>query len=250
MKKIIYIAILIGFISCNSEDVSDCFQSEGTIIQEEINVGYFNKIRIEDDVTLVIKQALEQEVVIETGENLLNDVAVFIEEETLVIQDNNGCNLSRDYGVTKAFVSVSNLIEIRNSSTEEVISDGLISFPELKLVSNSTGNIEDTHKSGDFILHLENESLIVNANGQSVFYITGKTNRARINFGDEWPRFEGEDFIINNLTIFQRSATLMKVNPLEKITGEIRGTGNVISMNRPPIVEVEEFFSGTLIFLD
>jgi len=250
MKNIIYISILIGFISCNSESASDCFQTEGTIIQEEFNLGLFTKIRIEDDVTLILKQASEQKIIIETGENLLGDVAVFIENETLIIQDNNGCNFLRDYGVTKAFINVPNLTEIRNSSSEKVIGEGLLQFPELKLVSNSTGNIEDTNKNGDFILQLECDNLIVNANGQSVFYISGSSNKARINFGDEWPRFEGENFIINDLTVFQRSATIMKVNPLEKITGEIRGTGNVISVHRPPIVEVEEFFSGTLIFQD
>ena len=250
MKKLVYIAFLIAFISCDNEDASDCFQTEGNIIQEEFILDSFTKIRIEDDVTLVLKQASEQKIIIETGENLLNDVAVFIEDETLVIQDNNGCNFIRDYGITKAIVSVSNLTEIRNSSSEKVIGEGLLQFPELKLVSNSTGNVEDTNKSGDFILHLECDNLIVNANGQSVFYISGTTNRARINFGDEWPRFEGEEFTINNLTLFQRSATTMTVNPINKISGEIRGTGNVISVHRPPIVEVEEFFTGSLLFED
>ena len=250
MKKIRYIILVFCFISCNSESVSDCFQTEGSVIQEEFNLGFFNKIRIEDDVTLILKQASEQKIIIETGENLLNDVTVFIENETLVIQDNNGCNFIRDYGVTRAFINVPNLTEIRNSSSEKVIGEGLLQFPELKLVSNTTGNIEGTNKSGDFILQLECDNLIVNANGQSVFYISGTSNKARISFGDEWPRFEGENLIINDLYVFQRSAATMKVNPLEKITGEIRGTGNVISVHHPPIVEVEEFFSGTLIFQD
>lgn len=249
MKKLIYI-LFICLFSCNTDSASDCFQTEGNIIQEEFILDVFTKIRIEDDVTLILKQATEQKIIIETAENLLNDVAVFIENETLVIQDNNGCNFIRDYGVTKAIISVPNLTEIRNSSSEKVIGEGVLQFPELKLVSNSTGNVEDTNKSGDFILHLECDNLIVNANGQSVFYINGTTNKARINFGDEWPRFEGEYFIINDLTIFQRSATTMKVNPLEKITGEIRGTGNVISVHRPLIVEVEEYFTGSLLFQD
>ena len=250
MKRLVYILFLIGFISCNSEDASDCFQTEGTMIQEEFNLGFFEKIRIEDDITLILKQASEQKIIIETGENLLSDVSVFIENETLIIQDNNGCNFIRNYGVTKAIVSVPNLIEIRNSSSEKVIGEGNLQFPELILTSNSTGNVEDTNKSGDFELQLECDNLIVNANGQSVFYISGTSNKARISFGDEWPRFEGENFRINNLTVFQRSASIMKVNPIEKISGEIRGTGNVISVHRPPIVEVEEFFSGTLIFQD
>ena len=249
MKKIFYILLIIIAISCDNENASDCFQTEGTIIQTEFEVAPFIKIRIEDDVTLIIKQADEQKVIVETGENLLSDVAVKVEDETLIVQDNNGCNIFRDYGVTKVYVSITNLIEIRNASTKEVTSDGVLHFPILSLISNSTGNIDGVNKSGDFLLQIEDcEDFRVAANGQSVFYISGNTEKARINFADEWPKFEGENFIINNLKILQRSAAKMVVNPQLKITGEIRGTGDVISVNQPPIVEVEEFFTGKLIF--
>ena len=42
----------------------------------------------------------------------------------------------------------------------------------------------------------------------------------------------------------------MIVNPQNKISGQIRGTGDVISINEPPIVEVLQFFTGQLIFQD
>jgi len=74
--------------------------------------------------------------------------------------------------------------------------------------------------------------------------------KASIGFEDEVPRFEGQNLIINDLRILQRSANVMIVNPQERLRGEIRGTGDVISVNRPPIVEVEEFFTGRLIFQD
>lgn len=40
----------------------------------------------------------------------------------------------------------------------------------------------------------------------------------------------------------------MIVNPIQQITGEIRSSGNVIAINRPPIVNVKEFYTGKLIF--
>ena len=239
-----------GFFACDSEDASDCFQTEGNLIQSQVEIGDFSKIRTENDVTLILKQDAEYSVTIETGENLLNDVAVFLDGETLVIQDNNGCNVFRDYGVTTAIVSSPNITEIRNSSSREVRSEGILEYPELTLISNTTGNLENPQKNGDFILQLNCDNLRVQANGQSVFYLSGYSRRARLNFADEWPRFEGEDLMIDDLTIFQRSATVMIVNPQKEITGEIRATGDVISVNEPPIVEVEEFFTGRLIFQD
>jgi hypothetical protein len=40
----------------------------------------------------------------------------------------------------------------------------------------------------------------------------------------------------------------MFVNPQRSIRGEIRSGGDVIAVFRPPVVEVEEFYTGRLIF--
>ena len=251
MKKIKYIGILfLALASCDIENVSDCFQSTGAIITTEIEVESFTKLRFENDISVVLKQETIQKVVLETGENLWSNIQIKVEDGVLIIQDNNSCNLTREYGVTKAYISVPNLTEIRNSSSRDITSDGVLNFPSLSLVSNTTGNIEGTNKSGDFILQVDCENFNVQANGQSVFYITGESKSAYISFSDEWPRFEGENFKIETLSISQRSATYMKVFPENKVSGEIRGTGDVILVNRPDIIEVEEFFTGRLIIED
>ncbi len=250
MKKLIYILCIICCIGCNTENAPDCFQTQGNIISTQFEVPFFLKIRIEDDVSLVIRQGATQRVIIETGENLLNDVSVTVEDEILVIRDSNRCNLVRDYGITKAIVTTPDLKEIRNSSEFHVVGEGVLRFPFLQLVSNTTGGIENSRKSGDFTMTIECDDFRVAANGFSAFYIDGFAEKASIGFEDEVPRFEGRNLIINDLRILQRSANVMIVNPQERLRGEIRGTGDVISVNRPPIVEVEEFFTGRLIFQD
>ncbi|OAB76225.1 head GIN domain-containing protein [Cochleicola gelatinilyticus] len=250
MRNYWYFILLLSCLSCNSDSANDCFQKEGTIVQQVFEVSDFSKIRIEDEVTLYLSQGDEQSVRIETGENLLPDVSVRMEGETLVIRDENSCNFVRDYGITKAYVTTPNITEIRNSSSYDVIGQGELSFPELSLVSNTTGNVEGTYKGGDFYLNLNCESFSVSANGQSIFYISGTTQDATLVFSDEQPRFEGTNFSIQNLVVQQRSANVMIVNPLQEIKGVIRGTGDVLSSQEPPLVDVEELFTGRLIFLD
>ena len=63
-----------------------------------------------------------------------------------------------------------------------------------------------------------------------------------------YSRVEASDLIIQNLNIFHRSTNKMIVNPQQSITGEIRSLGDVISKNIPPVVEVTEYYTGTLIF--
>ena len=69
-----------------------------------------------------------------------------------------------------------------------------------------------------------------------------------INFAAGNGRFEGENLVAQNINIFHRGSNDMVVNPQQSLTGSIRSTGNVISVNEPPLVNVEEVFSGRLIF--
>jgi len=249
MKKYFYILFaLLTF--CDGENAPNCFQTEGNIIQQTFVIPFFSEIRIEDDVSLVIRQGDVQEVIIETGDNLLNDVSVEVINEILVVKDNNRCNFVRDYGITKAIVTTPTLREIRNSSEFDVVGEGALNFPFLRLVSNTTEGIEDSRKSGDFTMTVNCTDFRIEANGFSGFYIDGFTEKATFAFEDEVPMLEAENLIINDLYVFQRSANKMIVNPVNRIRGIIRGTGDVICVNRPPIIEVEEFYTGQLIFED
>lgn len=250
MKKAYYLILFVVFSACNSENGNDCFQKTGTIIETAFETTEFSSIRIEGEVSLVIKQGDVQEIIIETGENLINDVFVGVTEGVLVIRDENTCNFVRDYGITKAYVTTPNITELRNSSSYDITSDGVLRFPDLLLTSDTSGGIEDVRKGGDFYLQIDCENFKVSANGQSVFYISGTADTARISFNDENPRFEGQDLQISELSVFQRSANKMIVHPIDKIIGDIRGTGDIIAVNRPPVVLVNEFFTGRLLFED
>jgi len=61
-------------------------------------------------------------------------------------------------------------------------------------------------------------------------------------------RFEGENLIAKNIEVYHRGSNDMIVNPIQSLTGELRGTGNLISVNTPPTVDIEQIYNGTLIF--
>ncbi len=249
-KSPLFIPLFLLIFSCNTEDAPDCLQTTGTIINREVEVGNFSKLIVEDAISVVIKQAPQQKVTVETGENLFSDINLEVKNQTLYLQDNSGCNWFRDYGVTTVYIETPNLTLIRNTSVRSISSNGLLSFENLDLISNTQAGVDNAFKSGDFNLQLACERLSISANGLSIFTLSGTADRAFISFTDEAPRLDGENLVINKLTVFQRSATYMKVFPVEAIYGEIRGTGNVISLNRPPIVEVMQYYTGELIFLD
>ena len=131
MKKILLIFIGILLLSCDSENANDCFQKTGGIISQEIVVADFTKIKVNRDVELVLKEGATQKVVIETGENLLNDVSAVVSGNQLVLTDSNTCNYVRDYNVTKVYVTAPNITEIISSTQFQISSDGVLNYPIL-----------------------------------------------------------------------------------------------------------------------
>ena len=104
MKKLINILFLLLVASCSKENANDCIQNAGTTVQQEVSISDFDKILVNRDVELIIKEASEYQVIIETGEYFLNDVEASVVESELQLIDNNSCNYVRDYGITKVFV--------------------------------------------------------------------------------------------------------------------------------------------------
>lgn len=249
MKKFLYIFVFLFLVSCDTESGWDCIQTAGNTIQRTIEVEPFDKILVNRDVELILKEGAEFEVLVETGENLIGDVEVNVVNNRLELSDNNTCNYVRDYGITKVYVTAPNITEIRNSSQFEISSDGVLNYPELRLLSEDF--IESgSFTVGDFRLEVNTNQLRVTANSISTYYISGQTNNLYVGFFAGEGRFEGANLIAQNVTVYHRGSNDMIVNPQQSLSGEMVGTGDLISVVTPPNVDVEVLYTGDLIFLD
>ena len=102
---------------------------------------------------------------------------------------------------------------------------------------------------GDWYLNIKNQSVKIWGNGIAVFYLEGTTNNLELNFSDGDTRFEGENFKAEHINVRQVSSNDVIVYPVQSLKGSIHSTGDVISYNKPPIVEVTVLNNyGNLIF--
>ena len=246
MKHLLYIFVFFLF-ACNSEDSNDCFQTAGTTIQQEFEVTSFEKILVNRNVQLILKEDVNYTVLVETGENLINDVRVEVVDNQLRLTDSNNCNYVRDYAATKIYVSAPNISEIRSSTQYEIQSDGVLSYPVINLICEDF-NAEGTFTVGDFRMQFNSNQVRVVANNISFFYLSGTVNNLFIGFYSGSGRFEGADLIAQNVEVYHRGSNDMIVNPQQELTGQLLGTGDLISVNEPPIVDVEQLYTGELIF--
>ena len=245
MKKILFI-LFVYLFSCSSEDANDCFQTAGKIITQEVDVTSFTKILVNRDIELIIAQGAEIKVTIETGENLLNDIEAVVIDNRLELTNNNTCNYVRDYGITKVYVTAPSINDIRSSSQFDISSQGVLNYSSIRLISEDFN--EDVFAVGDFRLEVNSVNVVITSNKISSFYLSGEVENLDIGFYAGDSRLEGANLVAQNVSVFHRGSNDMIVNPQQSISGELRSTGNVIATNRPPVVEVEEFYTGRLIF--
>ncbi|MEE9362989.1 MAG: head GIN domain-containing protein [Cellulophaga sp.] len=245
------VSLLIGLIfGCSGENVPDCFQSSGEVVREEVSVPDFTKITVYPNVQLFLKQGASFKVEIETGKFLRDEVSVNVVDGRLLLKDENNCNFTRSYGVTKLFVSAPNITELRSATGFPIKSEGVLRYPNISLVSEDFNNPEANQTSGEFHLEIENQRIYVLSNGKAYFKLKGKTENLIITFASGDSRLEAEELEADNVSLNHRGSNDMYINPQESLKGIIRGTGDVISVNRPEVVEVEEIYRGVLVFKD
>lgn len=234
--------------ACNSENAPDCFQNAGDIIREEVSVPQFSKITVFENVSLVMKQGSTQKVEIETGKVLRNEVTAEVEGDRLLLRDMNDCNYFREYGLTTIYITSPNITEIRSSTGWAIRSDGVLEYPSLSLLSESFINPESETTDGEFDLEIDTQTLSIVVNGIAYFKLKGNTENLNLTIAAGDSRIEAENLVAQSVNLNHRGSNDMFVNPQLSIIGIIRGNGDVISSNRPAMVEVEELYKGRLIF--
>ncbi|MGB5358817.1 MAG: head GIN domain-containing protein [Eudoraea sp.] len=251
----IYLLVVMGVglffvMSCNGDNAPDCFQNAGDIKREVIPVESFTKITLNENTKLVLKEGNSILVEVETGEFLRNEVNAEVKDGRLVLTDTNNCNFFRKYGLTTFYVTAPNITEIRSNTGFSTVSDGVLSYPQITLISESFNDPENLTTDGEFDLELASQNINVVVNGIAYFKLKGSSANLSVVVAAGDSRVEAATLLVQNVTFNHRGSNDIIINPLESLRGTIRGTGDVRSSNRPEVIEVEELYKGRLIFDD
>ena len=244
MRNTILYIIFTLFISLSC--TKDCLEPMGTIVQQEIPVAAFDKIIIHSGVETVLLMGETHKLVVEAGENRLENIHVSVENQQLEIQTDALCITTADLSPVKVYISSPNIISIRNSSQYGIYSSGILTYPNLSLLTEDYNS--DYINIGNFDLQIENNSISVISNGISNITLAGTTTNLHLGYYTGIGKFEGANLVAQNVTLYHRGENNLKVNPQESLVGDIISVGDVISYAHPPIVEVVEHYHGQLLF--
>lgn len=241
MKKYILFVFVLILSGCGISE--DCVKNAGNPMTKEFVISNFDKIRVHAGIALVVKEGPDFKVTIQSGTNIIGNIEINKEGDFLVAKDNSTCNWTRDFIAATVYVTAPNIIEIHSKTEQDIYSDGTLTFPILRLFALN----EDEAGTGDFYFNINNGQTVIESNHVSNFNISGNTAELLCNFYFGTGKFNGENFICQNIKIFQRGSNDMILKPIQSISGKILNTGNVILKNNPPIIDVQQLFSGHLI---
>ena len=239
----LFLIVIMFFASC--EKPSDCFESAGKMSSKEVAVTPFSKVIIHNGIAAIITQGAEYSVNIDSPENLISDIEVQIVDGLLKIKDNTTCNFTRKYGLTTVHITAPNLTEIHSKTEKNIISNGVLNFPDLKLFSM---DVQDGAGTGDFILEVVSDNLAINFNNVSAFFISGSCNLLYLNVYEGNGIVRAENLVAQNINLYQRGSNDLHLKAKNSLVGKILSTGNVFCYGVPGVVDVEQPYIGKLIF--
>ena len=246
-NKFYVLGVLLVLFACNGEDAPDCLKTIGNPVEKAYILERFDKVTVYNGIELIVKQGDTQSVKVQTGANILEDIEVYVQDHTLNLKNNASCNYVRDYGETKVYITSPNLSVIRSSSGLPISSDGVLAYTALNLISEDYAD-KSYYRDGVFNLEVNSTRINVVFNGLSVLNISGQTNELNINFASGDCRFNGGQLIADTVSIYHRSSNDIIVNPQTNLTAKLVSTGNVVALNTPKMIDIEELYIGRVIF--
>lgn len=247
MKRyVLYFTLLLMFTHC--EKPSDCVKSSGPL-KSKIYTGLtFTKLIVRQGVGVVITEGNDYSVEVRTGENLINDIEVKQSGEFLTLSDNTSCNWVREYGETMVYITAPNLTDIYSKTGQDIISNGILTYPSLRLCLMDSNDGFSGSGTGDIRLQINNQSLIAENNEVGRFYIQGHTQVLSVNFYEGGGVFHGENLYADAISFYHRGSNDMFLRPVNSIDGDIFNIGDVNCYSRPPVATVREHYRGRLVY--
>ena len=151
-NKILYIAILLLFASCDKESAPDCFKKAGDRSELKRVLTAFDKLEISDYLYIELIQSDKHYVEIIGPKNLLGKVDTEVEDGTLYISNGNTCNFVRSFkNDIRVRVFSPNIRDIQNRGTGDIITPDTLFYPYLKIENRHAAGIVRINFVGDSI---------------------------------------------------------------------------------------------------
>ncbi len=233
--------IFLFFFSCKKAENRICVKSTGAEQVKEIELPFFNKLRLYERVKFELVQDSINKVIIKGGKNVLTNIDIKISLDTLLINNNNKCNFLRDYNkIVTAEIHFKELIELKYFGTEKLTNKGVLNLPWFVLsIVSSSGSVD---------LNLNSDVIYASTGNYGDFNLSGKTNVAYFDINNNGFCNSYDLLVKDSIKVSSRTMGIMKVNADNTLlNAEIKNGGDVFYKGNPSSIHLKKTGKGELI---
>jgi putative autotransporter adhesin-like protein len=227
-----YLLLVVGISGCTK---SGLFQKAGPLKKIVMQLPTFNEIVLNDKVNVILTYDSVEEVSVEAGENLLNDVGLVVSDNKLTINDNTTFKWSRDLNYTIN-------VYIRSKSIKRISYYGAGMVTTANTWKGSSFIFDSWTGIGSVDLNLDCDytEMIIRM-GNADITLHGKSPNTNIYCADNGSmnlrNFESEE-----MSLVYRSIRNSEIYVTKLLTAKIQYKGNVYYKGRP---EIKSSFEST-----
>ena len=246
LKILFFLLGLAGITSCSKSPFTCEFSGEKEI--KTVELEDFNSLEVNPQIELKIFHSTENKMTIETDMDVMKDIDYQIIDNKLVLTNHRECLIQNTDAVATITLYVDDINTIIANTDLDIYSGNLWQFNELKIIceNNETG----TNNIADFHLQVDIDKLDIIANGSSIFDISGSCRDLYVGFYGVNPVLNAKDLIARKIKVLQRSDADMHLYPVEEITGDLYGYGDIYLYHHPPVVNITEHYAGHIYFVN
>ncbi|MDY0102430.1 MAG: head GIN domain-containing protein [Lentimicrobium sp.] len=236
----VFLPVCCMVLSCNREQLDDCYTNTGpqeTVMRE---VGVFHTIELYDNVNLVLTQGNSFQIMVEGGANILSAIKTEVVDSMLMIHNTMKCNWVRSYDrEITVYATVPVIRELIYEGSGDVSTEGQIKLDSLQL--SIWGG------AGSFTLDLDVKNLKLALHyGTADVTVKGKALITTIFANSFGPFYCSE--LISNITYVRNSGTNnCYVYARHILEVEIPSVGDVYYSGDPYDIKMNVTGSGKLI---
>lgn len=239
MNRIILLFSLLILLSCERENIDDCFTPTGKTIETHYALSPFSTIKIRDNIDVNFHLSNDFKAILSAGKNITKQITVESKDNQLLIEDRNTCNWVRS---SKRSIT----LDVYCPTIEYIRYEGSGIIRFKNVFRTDTFLIDSWEGSGDIHLNIEtNEALLKSHSGTANIYCEGHANNM-ILFNAANGVIDAQNMSAQTGTLLCHNTGWIKGNVSESAKVELTGSGDIYVYGQPSI-ELIKTGSGQLI---
>lgn len=240
MNRLLPIIGVFIMVACNSADAPDCFKTSGGMVSRPIKLARFGSLHLQDEFQVILSEGDSQQVILFSGENIIDDISLEVNDSVLEVSNKIRCRWARDYSFPILEITHPGLSFMEIPGGSIVNSRGVLHYPAITLLSENSNSIIN--------LNIDSRDLVIISNDLTNYRLAGRVDNLGVYFYAGNGRLDGADLVAKRTLITHTGTNEVIVHTTELLQGSVNATGDLIfTGQRPGLIDVELTNRGKLI---